>query len=938
MLTQFGRPQCQPSAISHLCKTCNVSTLFYESSYEALATAAESVDVTSLPCLTGLLGVEEASDKIECRPLSSGDIAYLHHTSGTSTGLPKPIPQSHHAGVGVLPRLTNGFTTATFSTTPLYHGGVADCFRAWTSGAMIWLFPGKDVPITASNIIQSLDVAKRNSTKGVAPEVKYFSSVPYVLQMLASENQGLKYLIGMDIVGVGGAALPTSAGDALVDKGINLISRFGSAECGFLMSSHRDYERDNEWQYLRSVEGSRFLNFELQNDGLGELVVLPGWPHMAKRNREGASYATADLFEPHKTLPNAWKYHSRADSQLTLVTGKKFDPAPMEATISSSSPLLQDVLIFGNGESYPGALLFASPTANDMSRSRVLEAVWPEISTVNNGTQGHAKLTRTMLIIMPYENDAPLEKSSKGTILRVQAEKRYAENIRRAYDDSKMGQGGLTNVPDERLLGIVSQIIRDVTGLSPDVNSDLFHHGVDSVACIQIRDRLGHLTFQALPINVVYDCGTIKAVEKFLIDHRKGQVVDSERDDIKLMRELVAKYGNFDVKSKPSTNGKTLKSEHSKVVVLTGATGALGAHVLSLFRSDASVLRVYCLLRASSDHAARERVTKGLENRQLPSLDSDDSQNDKIICIPSKLADPQLGLPPSVYDEIRHSATTIIHAAWAVNFTLRLRSFEQDHVAGTRHLLDLARSCVLDPCFCFCSSTASTLGPAVTSPVAERVYEDPNAASPLGYSRSKWVAEQLCSEACKQTDCDARVLRIGQLCGDTTHGVWNKTEAWPLMLSSVTATNCLPNLTEETLGWLPVDIAATAVVEIALRDHDTESSALPVYHILNPDHSSTWEDLLSWVRESGTDFEIVEPHSWVQRLEAAKDDHPAKKLLGMWKSAYTGEQDQRDEKGIVEFQMSVTQRATTTMRNVEPIGKHQAQAMWAWIQRETRKV
>jgi len=46
------------------------------------------------------------------------------------------------------------------------------------------------------------------------------------------------------------------------------------------MSSHRDYAKDKEWQYLRSSQGSDALSFEKQEDGTSELIVMPGWPHM----------------------------------------------------------------------------------------------------------------------------------------------------------------------------------------------------------------------------------------------------------------------------------------------------------------------------------------------------------------------------------------------------------------------------------------------------------------------------------------------------------------------------------------------------------------------------------------------------------------------------------------------------------------------------------
>lgn len=99
--------------------------------------------------------------------------------------------------------------------------------------------------------------------------------------MEADEN-GLERLKRVDIVGVGGAALPVEVGDRLVRNNVNLISRFGSAECGFLLSSYREFEKDKDWQYLRNYNPTELLNFESRENGLSELVVKPGWPHMVR--------------------------------------------------------------------------------------------------------------------------------------------------------------------------------------------------------------------------------------------------------------------------------------------------------------------------------------------------------------------------------------------------------------------------------------------------------------------------------------------------------------------------------------------------------------------------------------------------------------------------------------------------------------------------------
>lgn len=290
-------PQCQPEAIAHLLTTCDVEVLLHDDLYgtlasRAAASAAQSTTAT-IECLplgfstddvaTALILQEELVPVRSTGTSDSVSIAYLHHTSGTSSGLPKPIAQSHRAAVCVLPHFDSGSQSATFTTTPLYHGGVADLFRAWTSSALIWLFPGKSqgtdgspVQITANNVLSCLNIAQ---SQEYLPHVKYFSSVPYVLQSLASLPEGLEVLKTMDCVGVGGAALPTEVGDDLVNLGVNLLSRFGSAECGFLASSYRDFDVDKEWQYLRTTNQEDLLRFEARGDEKYELIVLPQWPH-----------------------------------------------------------------------------------------------------------------------------------------------------------------------------------------------------------------------------------------------------------------------------------------------------------------------------------------------------------------------------------------------------------------------------------------------------------------------------------------------------------------------------------------------------------------------------------------------------------------------------------------------------------------------------------
>ncbi|KAI9784017.1 MAG: putative secondary metabolism biosynthetic enzyme [Peltula sp. TS41687] len=882
-------------------------------------------------------------------PVKETDLDVLYHTSGTS-GMPKPIPQTQYNAIGVLPCLSKGRETSSFTTTPLYHGGMADVLRAWTSSALIWLFPGKDVPITPSNILKSIHVAQDAAQSGQhlgLPPIRYFSSVPFVLQMLAADEEGMKILKSMDIVGVGGAALPATAGDDLAAKGVNLISRYG-----ILLQSHRDYDNDREWQYLRATHGSESLRFERQGDGTSELVVLPGWPRMTKTNRPDGSYATSDLFAPHPSIPNAWKYQCRADSQLALSTGKKFDPAPMEAALSSSS-LLDDVLIFGNGRPFAGALLFPSKSTFSLSDNDLIKSIWPEIEKLNSKGQPHARLGKGMLQVV-HLTDSKLEKSSKGTILRAQAEREFQQQIIQAYEkmEASVGEAGIGGVgamvSDDRVLGAVSRIVHSVMDRNEQVpeDADLFSHGLDSVACMQIRSVLQKMvptTCKTLPLNVVYDCGTIGKLAEFIIRFRSGQNVE-DQDELRHMLELIEHHSIFedrkdqsDFKRKDQANGTASRLGH--VVVLTGATGALGAHILDLLRSEENISETICLVRGKDSFAAHERVNKSLLQRGKSALDS---QDDRIKCLTARLGEKNLGLSPEIYQRLADRVTIILHAAWAVNFSLRLGSFVKDHIGGLENLINFALSGNREepPSVFFCSSTATVISSDSISSIPESLSHDPTTASPLGYSRSKWVAEGICSCAYENTRLRGHIgiLRIGQLCGDTEGGIWNVTEAWPLMLSSVKVTGALPRL-DEPLSWLPVDVAAKAALQIATKPLPVSvSSEIPVYHLVNNSKRTRWTDLLQWMRSlESTPFDIVDPRQWISRLEGLTGEaakHPARKLLGLWKSAYASEKPQTSAKEEVSFELEKTQEVAPVMREVQPVNEKHFRLIYGWMERE----
>lgn len=305
----------------------------------------------------------------------------------------------------------------------------------------------------------------------------------------------------------------------------------------------------------------------------------------------------------------------------------------------------------------------------------------------------------------------------------------------------------------------------------------------------------------------------------------------------------------------------------------------MGAHVAAKLAINPQITTIYCLVRASDKAQAAERIDQSLSQRRIqdelaPNLRA------KLVALPSDLGLPKLGLADEEYDRIANGLCAVIHCAWSVNFSMKLSSFENGNIAGVANLIALCQASRYSATMNFCSSV-STCSRATSVPVPETL-PDLAWAQSMGYAQSKSVAEHLC---CKAADrgVTARVLRIGQIVGDTRHGVWNAQEAIPMMLQTAKTVGALPRIAE-TPSWLPVDVTAEAVVDISLSN-----AGSIVTNITNPLTFDWVNDLLPALHRRGLRFDEVEPNEWVRLLRASNQDpsaNPPIKLVEFFASKY----------------------------------------------------
>jgi hypothetical protein len=191
-----------------------------------------------------------------------------------------------------------------------------------------------------------------------------------------------------------------------------------------------------------------------------------------------------------------------------------------------------------------------------------------------------------------------------------------------------------------------------------------------------------------------------------------------------------------------------------------------------------------------------------------------------------------------------------------------------------------------------------------------------------GYARSKYVAEQIVYNAAKDSGAEARVLRIGQLSGDTLAGEWNVTEGVPMLIQTAITLGCLPSLDEE-MSWLPVDTAASIILDLALPHTSTSPAQNPelVYHVLNPHRFNWTRDMLPALSASGIKFDTMPTEEWMEKLRSSDPDpsrNPPIKLLGWFESKY-GEKARGKPKGVLDFETGETERGSEMMGRVPDV-------------------
>lgn len=332
--------------------------------------------------------------------------------------------------------------------------------------------------------------------------------------------------------------------------------------------------------------------------------------------------------------------------------------------------------------------------------------------------------------------------------------------------------------------------------------------------------------------------------------------------------------------SAPGTN--------DKVVLVTGASGSLGGHLVYHLAQLPDVKTIVCLNRENrAEPYVRQQKAMREKGIRFP-----EALKPKLLVLQTDSSKPHFGLEKKQYDSLVGSVTHLIHNAWPMSAKRALAGFESQFQV-VRNLIDFACdvSAVRPESFKFGFQMVSSvgvvghygLGNGQDKTMVPEQSVDIDSVLTNGYGEAKWGCERMISKTIQQHPDRFRtmVVRLGQIAGSKTSGYWNPMEHFGFLIKSSQTLNALPDV-PGTVYWTPVNDIAGTLSDLVLAEH----TPYPVYHIENPVGQS-WKETNAILADALGIKNMIPFEEWTERVKAAPSrNNPASTLLEFLDSNY----------------------------------------------------
>ena len=624
-------------------------------------------------------------------------------------------------------------------------------------------------------------------------------SVPSILEDVVNlpHGQGIGVLAKLQFVAFGGGLLKASVGEKLISNSIKVLNHYGSTESGPIAPFFVPGP-DYDWSYfrLRTNVKMQIDPGPVLEDGTQSftLTTYPfGW-------QEPFVFQDQLICNPQKPTTD-FSAIGRKDDLIVLANGEKVNPRILEAMLFECS-LVSAAIVFGDGQFEIGVIVQPSSPLSLPELEAFKSAVWPIIRQAGERMDTHARISSKGAILVAPP-DALLPRSDKGSLMRKEAHRMFEAEIAAVYqalNNRVAGSSTLQLRMDDLVQDLKSMVQTGlVWRLKPEdwtVDDDLFEMGMDSLQALQLRRLLlsslpslfaASSQPETLPQDIIYQNPTVTQLAEAL------KMSTKPLSDRSLIETFVERYSSV-------PNFARKQSDRRATILVTGATGSLGSHVLAHLASLQGVLRIICLNRP---HETSDCYTHQIHRLRSKGISIDSEAWAKVEIVQTNTAASSLGLKEDDFSRISAEVTHILHAAWPVDFKRRLSSFKAQFQT-LQNLTELALAAHATRSqrrirLLFVSSIA-VVGqyPAVVKEaiVPEVPMEDLSCTNDIGYARAKLVCEKMVERIVRDHSAavEAAYVRLGQTAGSTKSGSWNSDEHIAALFKSSQAIGSLPKL------------------------------------------------------------------------------------------------------------------------------------------------
>jgi thioester reductase-like protein len=303
-------------------------------------------------------------------------------------------------------------------------------------------------------------------------------------------------------------------------------------------------------------------------------------------------------------------------------------------------------------------------------------------------------------------------------------------------------------------------------------------------------------------------------------------------------------------------------------VLLTGATGFFGSHVLEQLLASTSA-GVDCLVRARTREHARERVARALASYRIECGDA----FWRVNPIPADLEAPGFGLAPADHDVLAQAVDAIYHCAGQVNYLKPYRELARANVGATREVLRLAatgRPKAVHHVSSVAVFAADSFAPA--GPVSEDTDLSASRGFRNGYDLTKWVAERVVAIA-RDRAIPVSVYRLSNVTGHSHRAVMAADNIIVCFLKGCIQLGLAP-AEDQIINLLPVDAASALLVGLSLQARSWGRT----FHVVHPQPTRV-RDVVAWLTARGYRLRACGEDEWRKALREAPDDNAFKPFL-----------------------------------------------------------